>query len=98
MIYQIILAPLAIADLEELQRWIAEAADSRTAMDYVARIKSKIIALDHFPNRGTPRDDLGLGIRTLSFERRIKIAYRVIDGKVRIERVVSNWRALDQIM
>ena len=98
MIYQIILAPLAIADLEELQRWIAEAADSRTAMDYVARIKSKIIALDQFPDRGTPRDDLGLGIRTLSFERRIKIAYRVIDSMVRIERVVSNWRALDQVM
>jgi toxin ParE1/3/4 len=39
---------------------------------------------DPLPRRGTPREDLGTGIRTLAFRRRATIVYSVEPGEVTI--------------
>jgi len=42
------------------------------------------MALATFPERGTIRDDLAPGLRTMGFERRVTIAFRVLDQVVEI--------------
>jgi toxin ParE1/3/4 len=37
-----------------------------------------------FPERGTRRDDLAPGVRTIGFERRVTIAFRVLEDAVEI--------------
>lgn len=37
-----------------------------------------------FPERGTRRDDIAPGFRTMGFERRVTIAFRVLDQIVEI--------------
>lgn len=44
-------------------------------------------AQDTFPMRGSSRQDLGAGIRTVGFERRATIAFRVLADEVEILRV-----------
>jgi toxin ParE1/3/4 len=88
------LSPLAIADLIALHGWVVEQADRATADGYLARIEARLAALADFPHRGTPRGDLGPGVRTLAFERRLVIAYRAEDAVVTVLRVVSGARDL----
>lgn len=98
MSHEVRLSRLAIDDLDSLHLWIESEADSRTADDYLGRLETRIAALAQFPNRGTPRDDLAPGLRTLSFERRIVIAYAVRGSVVMVLRVVSGARELGLLL
>jgi toxin ParE1/3/4 len=42
------------------------------------------LALATFPKRGTRRGDIAPGLRTIGFERRVTIAFRVLEGVVEI--------------
>ncbi|MCP3475500.1 type II toxin-antitoxin system RelE/ParE family toxin [Bradyrhizobium sp. CCGUVB1N3] len=42
------------------------------------------MALTTFPKRGTRRDDILPGLRTIGFERRVTIAFRVLKTQVEI--------------
>ncbi len=98
MKFSLEISPLAKEDILGIQSWVADmSGDSGVARAYIDRIKQRIATLLYFPDRGSPRDDLGLGICTLSFERRVIIAYRVEETVVRIERVVSASRDLEQL-
>ncbi|OSZ71988.1 hypothetical protein CAP39_00970 [Sphingomonas sp. IBVSS1] len=71
------LSRLALADLERIGDWIAAHAGAAVALAYLERMERACAALADFPRRGTPRDDLGPGVRTISFEGRATIAYRI---------------------
>jgi len=45
-----------------------------------------------FPERGTRRDDLGQGIRTLGFERRVTIVFRLVADEVEIVTIAYGGR------
>jgi toxin ParE1/3/4 len=81
---KVIFRPQAEADLQALYRYIAEASGLGIAGGYIARIEIACMSLATFPNRGTKRDDLAPGLRTIAFERRITIAYRVLKTRVEI--------------
>ncbi|MDA9498953.1 plasmid stabilization protein [Bradyrhizobium sp. CCBAU 11357] len=51
---------------------------------YIDRIEKACMALATFPKRGTGRDDLLPGLRTVGFERRVTIAFRVLKSEVEI--------------
>jgi toxin ParE1/3/4 len=76
--------PQAEADLLALYRYIAEASGLVIAGNYIDRIEIACSSLATFPNRGTKRDDLAPGLRTIAFERRVTIAYRVLKARVEI--------------
>lgn len=97
MTHHIRLGPLVMADLVALHRWVRDEADQATADDYLDRVEARIATLADFPARGTPRDDLAPGLRTLAFERRLIIAYGVTEGTVTILRVVSGARDLGTV-
>jgi len=98
MSHEVRLSELAISDLVALHRWIAAEADHAIADNYIDRIETRVAALAEFPDRGTPRDDLAPGLRTLAFERRLLIAYRVDGGTVLVLRVISAQRELAPLL
>lgn len=84
--------PKALKDLEAIYDWVAEQADPVTASAYVARIQAFAVRLRHFPNRGTPRFQVSPGLRSVTFERRIIVSYRVNSRTVRILRLIDTAR------
>ncbi len=76
--------PAAEADLFALYRYIAGESGAARAGDYVSRIEEACMALATFPKRGTRRDDIAPGLRTIGFERRVTIAFRVLEDVVEI--------------
>ena len=82
--HKIVFRPQAEADLFALYRYIATASGAKRAESYITRIEHTCMALTNFPERGTRRDDLAPGIRTIGFEQRVTIAFRVLDHVVEI--------------
>ena len=86
--YPVVWRPKARSSLLALYDWIAEQADPETAFEYTSKIEAHAAKLANFPERGTPRDDLVSGLRTMPYRRRTVIAYRVLDDEVEILRVI----------
>lgn len=84
MALKVIFRPEAEADLIGLYEYIAERAGYGIAGGYIDRIERACMALATFPKRGTRRDDILPGLRTMGFERRITIAFRVLKTQVEI--------------
>lgn len=84
---RVIFRPHAESDLFALYQYIAENAGDALADDYIDRIEAACLALEAFPERGTRRDDVRPGIRTMGFERRATIAFRVMKAEVVIIRI-----------
>ena len=98
MTYDVQLSALAIEDLIALHQWVSAEADIPTADGYLARIEERMAALSNFPHRGSPRDDLIAGLRTLTFERRLLIAYNVEGKVVTVQRVINAVRDLGLVL
>lgn len=74
---KVVFTALAERQITSLHAYIAEKAGEATADRYIERIVSFCQKLTIFPARGTRRDDLLPGLRTVGFERRITIALSV---------------------
>lgn len=98
MTFRVIITDDAQTDLFNIYHWVVAEAGVEIADGYYGRIEARLFALDRYPNRGSPREDLGEGIRSVSFERRITILYRVETNIVRIMRIVSSARELGSAM
>lgn len=85
-------------DLAAIYDWIADRADDDTATSYRDRILAACARLAEFPNRGSKRDDLLPGARTIAFERRAIIVYQVAGVEVRIIRVLHHGRDLGRAL
>ena len=83
------LAPEAEAQLLSIYRYIAAEASPEIARRYADAILDRCESLDSFPNRGTPRDDIRPGLRTIPFRRRVTIAFRVAADEVTILGIFS---------
>lgn len=86
--YIVVWRPLARSDLLALYDWIADRADAETAFEYAAAMEAHTTKLAFFPERGMPRDDLVPGLRTIVYQRRTIIAYRVGQNEVEILRLL----------
>jgi toxin ParE1/3/4 len=89
------LSETAQADLDEIFAWIADRAGERVALRYTARIERFCMGMTAFPQRGTARDDLRAGLRTIGFERRATIAFSLRGDDVVILRILYAGRSLD---
>lgn len=65
-----------------LYDWIAERASPDTALGYIDRLESYIRGFDYASERGTLRNDIREGLRTVGFERRVMIAFNVTAQEV----------------
>lgn len=96
--YTVVWRPHARADLLALYDWIADQADADVAFEYSAAIEGHAAKLAVYPERGTPRDDLVSGLRTVVYRRRTIIAYRVGQDEVEILRLLhagEDWRGIE---
>jgi toxin ParE1/3/4 len=93
---EVIFRPQAEADLLALYRYIAKAVGLRIAGGYIDRIEIACMSLATFPNRGTKRDDLESGLRTIAVERRVTVAYRVSKTRVEIVTVTYGGRNFER--
>ena len=84
--------PQAEADLFALYHYIAAEADHDVAGAYVDRIEAACLALEVFPRRGSHRDDIRPGLRTMGFERRATIVFQVQESEVVIVRIFFGGR------
>ena len=80
-------APEARDDLLAIYDWIADAASPESALGYLQRLETFIAGFDVASERGTRRDDVRPGLRTIGFERRATIAFAVAADRVSILRV-----------
>lgn len=95
---EIVFAPEAGDDLEQLYLFIAERSDPERAMAYVDRIETYCRKFGDFPERGTRRDDLFPGLRVVGFERRVTIAFRVDTETVTFLRILYSGRDVDALV
>ena len=79
--------PHAEADLLGLYKYIAEDSGHDVAGRHVERIETACAALETFPERGTRRDDIHRGLRTMGFERRATIVFPATSTEVVIARI-----------
>ena len=88
----VVYRPDTLADLIEIYGSIRDRGSSVVARSFVARIKARCDHIGETPFAGRPRDDLEPGLRTIAFERRVVIAYKVENGLVRIGNVFYGGR------
>lgn len=74
----------ALRQLDELYDYIAEAGSPDNAARYTDAIVTYCEELAQFPHRGTARDDIRPGLRTIGYKRRVVIAFAVLDNIVAI--------------
>lgn len=79
----------AKADVAALDDWIAANADEDVAAAYLDRLEQFADTLRLFPHRGSPRNVGRWNIRSITFERRQILLYRVTDSAVEILRVLD---------
>lgn len=80
--------PNAQSDLYQMYDWIVDRAGPEIAISYTRRIQERCRSLADFPHRGTPREDLGLALRSITFQRRVVIVYRVEQDRVLVLRLI----------
>lgn len=90
--------PSPETDLFELYRHIADEAGLSRAGAYIDRIEAACLGLAEFPERGTRRDDLRPGLRTLGFVRRATIVFQIVGDRVEIGRIPYGGRDLDALL
>jgi plasmid stabilization system protein ParE len=81
MTYSVIFLEGAYADLDELYDQIAEAKSPRVAEAYLDRIGEFCKALGIAPHRGEHRRGLKGDQRSIGFEHRISVVFRISDER-----------------
>lgn len=92
MAHKVTFRPRAEADLRALYDYIADRAGVEVAGGYLDRIEAACMKLADFPERGTRRFDMLPGLRTVGFERRVTIAFRVLTTRVEIVAIAYGGR------
>ena len=97
-IYRVTYEPEAREQLNQLYDYIATEASPGIAKGFTDAIVERCERLARFPSRGTPRDDLRAGIRTIAFRRSVTIAYMMYPGRVSILGVFSRGRDYETLL
>jgi toxin ParE1/3/4 len=79
---RVVFAPRAERQLDHLFNFLVTRAGEVRAAAYLDRVIAFCLRLEHFPERGTRRDEIRPGLRTIGFERRITIAFTVSSDSV----------------
>jgi len=77
MTYTVVFSAPAEADLFAIYDYIAERANAEIALRFVESIEPYCLDFTNMPERGTKRDDLRPGLRTVGFRRRATILFEV---------------------
>jgi toxin ParE1/3/4 len=87
---------MARADLIELIGYLEDRFGTASVRNFIDRIEEFCLSLGSMPNRGTAHFDLRPGLRTVGFERRVTIAFRVKSDSVAILRILYGGRSVEK--
>lgn len=90
--YRIGYEPEARTDLDDIYTWIAREGGVRTADGFVSRLGAFCDGLENSPLRGPIRNDLKAGVRTVTFEKSVTVAFLVSGDRVDIVRFLYRGR------
>jgi toxin ParE1/3/4 len=93
--YEVFFRPRARKDLIAIYRYIAKHSSPRIAGNYVHRIEKFCLLLASFPERGTAIPERAPVLRTIGFERRVTILFKVGEERVEILRILYGGRDLE---
>jgi len=96
--FEVEFLPQAAAEPLGLYDFIAQISGRGIAEGYLRRIEATCESLGRFPHRGTARDDIRPGFRTMGFERRATIAFQIQGGKVLIARIFYGGRDYETLL
>src|SRR5688572_23295389 len=82
MKYEVVYSPRARDHLNRIYDYVAEHAGPLIARRFTSQIEERCARLDRFPMRGTPRDDIRPGLRTITHRRRTVIIYSIESSRV----------------
>lgn len=82
MSVEIVFSSQATEQLEQLEDYLARRFYARNAQRYVERLMMACRSLAQAPHRGTKRDDLAPGLRTVGFERTATIYFTLSGDQV----------------
>ena len=98
MSHKVYFRPQAEADLISLYEYIASQSSVTVAGAYLDGIEAACVELAAFPERGTRRDDVLPGLRTIGFERRVTIAFRALKARVEIVTIAYGGRDFENAL
>jgi len=81
MLYRVVFTPEAMAQVEALYRYVAQATGPDIAGRYTNAIVTYCEGLHTFPLRGMRRDDIRPGLRITNYKKRAVIAF-VVEAEV----------------
>jgi toxin ParE1/3/4 len=87
MRYELRILPSAESDLEDLFDFISHQSSRTRAIAYVQQLQDACFALEEYPYRGRPRENLAAGLRSVAVAVRAVIVYRVGDNVVEVVHV-----------
>lgn len=93
--YEVSFSAKAVEDLDRLLGFLAERASVEIAHGYLERIENACFSLCTFPERGSVVSGSVEGLRTMGFERRATILFRVGEQRVDVLRVLYGGRSLE---
>ncbi|MHC4052058.1 type II toxin-antitoxin system RelE/ParE family toxin [Bradyrhizobium sp. 25ACV] len=92
----IIWSPEALADIDQLWDYYAEAAGGQTADRVLRQIGKAVALVEDFPFAGRARDEIRSGLRSLTVAPQI-VFYRLKDDRAEIVRVLDGRRDIEAI-
>lgn len=98
MTFRVVFTPEAEDHLDDLYRFLADAAPPDVAADYVDRIVTYCEGLAEFPHRGIARDDIRPGLRTTSYRKRTVVAFVVLDEVLAVVGIFHGGRDYEAIL
>ena len=93
--YEVFFRPRARKDFIAIYRYIAKHSSPRIAGNYIQRIENVCFSLASFPERGTVIPGRSPALRTMGFERRVTILFKVGKERVEILRILYGGRNLE---
>jgi toxin ParE1/3/4 len=75
--WSVVITRSAEADLLAIYDYIAGRSDADIAFRFVQRIEAYCLGMASFPERGTQRNDLRRGLRTVGYRRRATILFEL---------------------
>jgi toxin ParE1/3/4 len=84
MTFTVVFSASAKADLFAIYDYIADRAGEAIAVRFVERIEAYCLGFRDMPERGTKRDDLRPGLRTVGFRRRATILFEVENATAQV--------------
>jgi toxin ParE1/3/4 len=84
MRYRVVFTPEAASQLDAIYTYIADQAGADIAFRFTDAIIAYCESFITFPRRGTLRNDLRPGLRTVGFRKRATIAFAVLGNAITI--------------